>query len=108
MRETIAGRVRSMKYLERFSGSAIPLTILFLSLAAAHAPAQKIDAIDPALRAGIDRIATQVLEQTGVPSASVAVVKGGKLVYTHAYGSARLAAGATPAVPDRKSTRLNS
>jgi len=88
-----------MKYLERFSGPAIPLTILFLSLAAAHAPAQEIDAIDPALRAGIDRIATQVLEQTGIPSASVAVVKGGKLVYTHAYGSARLAAGATPAVP---------
>ena len=88
-----------MKYLEGFSGSAIPLTILFLSLAAAHVPAQKIDAIDPALRAGIDRIATQVLEQTGVPSASIAVVKGGKLVYTHAYGSARLAAGATPAVP---------
>jgi CubicO group peptidase (beta-lactamase class C family) len=87
-----------MKYLRRFSGSAIPLTILFLSLAAAHAPAQKIDAIDPALRAAIDRIATQVLEQTGVPSASVAVVKGGKLVYTQAYGSARLATGATPAV----------
>ena len=99
MRETIAGRVRSMKYLQRFSGSAIPLTILFLSLAAAHTPAQKIDAIDPALRAAIDRIATQVLEQTGVPSASIAVVKGGKLVFTHAYGSARLAAGATPAVP---------
>ncbi|MGD0859870.1 MAG: serine hydrolase domain-containing protein [Terracidiphilus sp.] len=88
-----------MKYLQRFSGSAIPLTILFLSLAAAHTPAQKIDAIDPALRAAIDRIATQVLEQTGVPSASIAVVKGGKLVFTHAYGSARLAAGATPAVP---------
>jgi CubicO group peptidase (beta-lactamase class C family) len=88
-----------MKYLHRFSGSAIPLTILFLSLAAAHAPAQKIDAIDPALRAGIDRIATQVLEQTGVPSASIAVVKGGRLVYAQAYGSARLAAGATPAVP---------
>src|ERR1035438_4956896 len=99
MRETIAGRVRSMKYLEGFSSDLIPLTLLFLSLAAAHVPAQKIDAIDPALRAGIDRIATQVLEQTGVPSASIAVVKGGKLVYTHAYGSARLAAGATPAVP---------
>jgi CubicO group peptidase (beta-lactamase class C family) len=38
------------------------------------------------------------LEQTGVPSASVAVVKGGKLVYTHAYGKARLAAGTAPAV----------
>jgi len=88
-----------MKYPRRFSGSAIPLTILFLSLAAAHARAQTIDTIDPALRAGIDRIATQVLGQTGVPSASLAVVRGGKIVYTHAYGSARLADGATPAVP---------
>ena len=30
---------------------------------------------------------------TGVPSASIAVVQHGKLVYTHAYGSARLASG---------------
>jgi CubicO group peptidase (beta-lactamase class C family) len=29
----------------------------------------------------------------------VAVVKGGKLIYTHAYGSARLATGSSPAVP---------
>jgi CubicO group peptidase (beta-lactamase class C family) len=60
--------------------------------------AQTVEAIDPALRGRIDRIASQVLEQTGVPSASVAVVEGGKLVYTHAYGSARLATDATPAV----------
>jgi CubicO group peptidase (beta-lactamase class C family) len=53
--------------------------------------AQTVDSIDPVLRARIDRIASQVLEQTGVPSASVAVVKSGKLIYTHAYGSARLA-----------------
>ena len=39
-----------------------------------------------------------MLEETGVPSASVAVVQGGKLVYTHAYGKARLATGTTPAV----------
>jgi CubicO group peptidase (beta-lactamase class C family) len=38
----------------------------------------------------VDRIAAQVLEQTGVPSASVAVVQHGKLVYTHAYGHAQL------------------
>ena len=61
--------------------------------------AQTVDTIDPALRGRIDRIASQVLEQTGVPSASVAVVKGGKLVYTHAYGSARLATDSAPAVP---------
>src|SRR6185437_16720239 len=51
---------------------------------------QAMDAIDPALRSRVDRITTAVLEQTGVPSASVAVVQHGKLVYTHAYGKARL------------------
>ncbi len=59
-------------------------------LAAAAAPAQTVDIISPDLRAEIDRIADQVLQQTGVPSASVAVVQHGKLVYTHAYGLARL------------------
>ncbi len=67
--------------------------------------AQAVDTLDPALRSRIDRIAAQVLAQTGVPSASVAVVKGGKLVYTHAYGQARLASEsipATPATPDMR------
>jgi CubicO group peptidase (beta-lactamase class C family) len=86
-----------MKHVERLVGPAILLAISCLSLAAAHA--QTVETIDPALRARIDRIASQVLDQTGVPSASVAVVKGGKLVYTHAYGSARLATATTPAVP---------
>ena len=63
--------------------------------------AQTVDTIDPALKSRIDRIAAQVLEQTGVPSASVAVVKGGKLVYTHGYGNARLAPP-TPATPDMR------
>ncbi len=52
--------------------------------------AQTVDRIDPALRGLIDRIANQVLELRGVPSASIAVVQGGKLVYTHAYGKAHL------------------
>jgi CubicO group peptidase (beta-lactamase class C family) len=60
---------------------------------------QTVDTISPDLRARIDRIAAQVLEQTGVPSASVAVVQHGKLVYTHAYGSARLATDSAPAIP---------
>jgi CubicO group peptidase (beta-lactamase class C family) len=71
--------------------------VLFLALIAL-APAQSVNAVDPTVRARIDRIATQVLEQTGVPSASVAIVQHGKLVYTHAYGSARLASGSTAAV----------
>jgi D-alanyl-D-alanine carboxypeptidase len=56
----------------------------------ATATAQTVDTLDSATRARIERIAAIVLDQTGVPSASVAVVKGGKLVFTHAYGKARL------------------
>jgi D-alanyl-D-alanine carboxypeptidase len=52
--------------------------------------AQAEDTIDPGLRERIDRIAAGVMQQHGIPSASVAVVKGGKLVYTHAYGQAHL------------------
>ena len=74
-------------------------TVFLSALFTATSVAQSINAIDPALRESIDRIARQVLEQTGVPSASVAVVQHGKLVYTHAYGSARLATDKTPAIP---------
>jgi len=59
---------------------------------------QAVDTIDPGLRAQIDRIAAGVMEEHGVPSASVAVVKGGKLVYTHAYGKAHIDPD-TPATP---------
>jgi CubicO group peptidase (beta-lactamase class C family) len=58
---------------------------------AVKAQSQTVDTLDPALRERIDRIAAQVLEQTGVASASVAIVQHGKLAYTHAYGKARLA-----------------
>ena len=59
--------------------------------------AQSVDAIGAELRGKIDRIAAGVMEQHGVPSASIAVVKGGKLVYTHAYGKAHID-------PDRAAT----
>jgi CubicO group peptidase (beta-lactamase class C family) len=72
---------------------------LLLAAAASHAPSQTVDTVDPALRSQVDRIAAQVLEATGVPSASVAVVQHGKLVYAHAYGNARAASAASPAVP---------
>ncbi|MGD0911272.1 MAG: serine hydrolase domain-containing protein [Terracidiphilus sp.] len=57
---------------------------------AAALHAQAVDTISPDLRAKIDRIADQVLQQTGVPSASVAVVQHGKVVYTHAFGLSSL------------------
>ena len=84
-----------MSKFERIPGCIAVSLLLF----AAAAPAQSIRSIDPALASRIDRIAQQVLDQTGVPSASVAVVKGGKLVYTHAYGHARLATSTVPGLP---------
>ena len=48
-----------------------------------------------------------MLAQTGVPSASVAIVQHGKLVYTHAYGSARLATDSSSAVPATPAMRYS-
>jgi len=42
------------------------------------------------LRATVDRVAPAVLQATGVPSASIAVVSDGKLALARAYGDARL------------------
>ncbi|HUK87488.1 MAG TPA: serine hydrolase domain-containing protein [Terriglobales bacterium] len=54
--------------------------------------------LSPDLQKKIDDIATQTLAATGVPSASLAVVKDGKIVYARAYGHAHLdpAVAATP------------
>ncbi len=95
-----------MHDLKRCSRTRI-LSILLLFFLAPCIPAQAfnptsgktVDALSPDLRNKIDRIAVQVLEATGVPSASVAVVQHGKLVYTHAYGFGRLESGSTPAIP---------
>jgi CubicO group peptidase (beta-lactamase class C family) len=48
-----------------------------------------------AVRAAIDKAAAEVLESTGAPSASIAVVRDGRIAYLQAYGKARL----DPAVP---------
>ncbi len=42
------------------------------------------------MRASIDKSAADILAKTGAPSASIAVVRDGKIVYTHAYGIANL------------------
>jgi D-alanyl-D-alanine carboxypeptidase len=42
------------------------------------------------LREKIDKLAADALAKTGVPSASVAVVKDGQIAYVNAYGDARL------------------
>jgi D-alanyl-D-alanine carboxypeptidase len=45
---------------------------------------------DSKLESTVDSIANQVLQTTGVPSASVAVVQHGRLVLSKAYGSSKL------------------
>jgi CubicO group peptidase (beta-lactamase class C family) len=44
----------------------------------------------PEVRASIDEIARQMLAKTGMPSASIAIVKDGKIAYVQAYGDAHL------------------
>jgi len=79
----------------------LPLIVAFLTVACFSAAAQTVDTIDPALKARVDAIAAGVMEQRGVPSASIAVVQGGKLVYTHAYGRAHIDPD-KPATPEMR------
>ena len=57
--------------------------------------------LSPELRQKIDSIANDVLAKTGVPSASVAIVKDKQIAYVQAYGDARLDPK-TPAKPDMR------
>ena len=66
----------------------IGLALAALFVAARAAPGQ--DGLPVALQARIDTVVREVLSRTGAPSASVAVVRGARLVYTGAWGSARL------------------
>ncbi|MGH8146242.1 MAG: serine hydrolase domain-containing protein [Rhodanobacteraceae bacterium] len=62
------------------------LALLLLMSPAAFAA----DALPATLQSKIDQIAHAALAKSGVPSASVVVVRNGKLAYAHAYGDARL------------------
>src|SRR4030095_6081169 len=46
--------------------------------------------LSPETKDAIDKLATETLARTGVPSASIAVVKDGQVVYVKAYGDARI------------------
>ena len=70
------------------------LAILLFSLS----PASAQSSLSPDLQQKIDKIAADALVKTGVPSASLAVVKDARIVYLHAYGDARLDPR-TPATP---------
>jgi len=55
------------------------------------------------VRAKIDTLAQHALAETGVPSASIAIVQGGEITYLHAYGDARL----DPRTPAASSMRYS-
>src|SRR5690348_11927658 len=64
------------------------LRLLALTLVAARATgAQQLTATE---RARIDSAATAVLTSTGAPGTSIAIVRGGQIVYERAYGNGRI------------------
>jgi D-alanyl-D-alanine carboxypeptidase len=73
----------------RFRYTALLCTTLLLCCLPAFA-AQSDATLSPKLRSSIDDLSRQVLKSTGVPSASIAVVQDGKIVYLQAYGDAQL------------------
>lgn len=72
-----------------------------LLVSAILASAQTQNSLAPGLRDKIDKVATETLAKTGVPSASIAIVKDGQIAYLHAYGDARLDP-LTPARPEMR------
>jgi CubicO group peptidase (beta-lactamase class C family) len=80
--------------VSRLLAGALTLLPLFLIGLGAQRAAQP--AFD--LAAAVDRIARDTLAATGVPSASIAVVRDGRLAYAQAYGTAKIspAVAATP------------
>ncbi len=64
----------------------------------APSAAQQFNATE---RAQIDNGALAVLDATGAPSASIAIVRGGEIVYERAYGDGRIAPK-TPATPSMR------
>ncbi|MGH8211853.1 MAG: serine hydrolase domain-containing protein [Rhodanobacteraceae bacterium] len=81
----------------RASQRFIPVALMLL----ASVPAFADNALASDLTKKIDGIAADAVRQSGVPSASIAVVRDGRLAYARAYGSARLDPK-TPATPSMR------
>ena len=72
------------------------VSVALLGLVAFTASAQPLTKAEVSQ---IDRLVTKTLSDTGVPSAEIAVVRGGKLVLNKAYGQANEALPANPGLP---------
>src|SRR6201987_1206896 len=85
--------------LRMISNLAFPLATLALIFFCAEAGAQT--RLPAETQQKIDKVASDALAKTGVPSASVAVVRDGQIAYLHAYGNARIDPE-TPAKPEMR------
>ena len=70
------------------------IAILLLAVGAFFHPSAnaqlEVDKLPADLAQKVDQLVDQALRQTGVPSASLAIVRDGEIAYTRAYGKARL------------------
>ncbi len=87
-----------LRFTISFFRAVLAIACLMGLALAQDQPAPKLA---PELKERIDHIAQDALTQTGVPSASVAVVKDGQIAYVRAYGQARLDPP-TPARPEMR------
>ena len=75
--------------------------LVFVLLAASLPQAQAPPPISTALREKVDAIVRKALTDTGVPSASIAIVQGAAITYLQAYGDGRIEPR-TPALPSMR------
>jgi CubicO group peptidase (beta-lactamase class C family) len=61
------------------------------TLSPAASAIEETNSLPPEVSKKIDDAASKMLSESGIPSASIAVVKDGKLAYTKAYGFADIA-----------------
>ncbi len=86
-------QLRFVRLLQTFSAFVVFATASSNAFAQAQLPQD--------LREKIDKLATETLAHAGVPSASIAIVKDGRVVYLKAYGDARVEPPA-PASPEMR------
>ena len=71
-------------------GKRMFLLLWLIGITAIASAQLEVNTLPPELAQKIDQVANQTLQQTGVPSASVAIVQNGQIAYTKGYGKARL------------------
>ncbi len=86
-----------MRLVTKVTASRFLAFILF----ATASPVLAADVLPADTRAGIDAAVAEALARSGAPSASIAVVKDGKVAYERAYGEATLDPR-TPATPQMR------